>query len=233
MISQIKLSKRLQYIADKISEDAYFADIGSDHAYLPCYVCMLHPMVKAIAGEVREGPYERAIETVSHFQLQKRIEVRLGDGLAVIDEKVNEIVIAGMGGSLISKIISEGSNKLAQVKRIIVQPNNQTKCVRETLRRYQFSLSSETILEENNHIYEILVADRFHSDPYESSIMKKQMLFGPFLMKEKSPIFIKKWKNEYTKLLGIIREIQLSTNKNQRKLAYFKQQLQWVEEVIQ
>src|SRR5690625_1135039 len=91
MISQIKLSKRLQNIAEQISEEAYFADIGTDHAYLPCYVCMLHPMVKAIAGEVRKGPYERAIETVRHFQLEKRIKVQLGNGLSIIDEKVNEI----------------------------------------------------------------------------------------------------------------------------------------------
>src|SRR5690625_3858580 len=102
---QIKLSKRLQKIADIITKGSYFVDIGSDHAYLPCFVCLSDPTTKAIAGEVREGPYERALETVNYYQLGDQIQVRLGNGLNVIDENVNEVVIAGMGGSLISKII--------------------------------------------------------------------------------------------------------------------------------
>src|SRR5690625_3112875 len=233
MISQIKLSKRLQHIAEHISKGAYFADIGSDHAYLPCYVCLSDPTVHAIAGEVREGPYQRALETVNYYQLHNQIQVRLGDGLDVIDEKVNEVVIAGMGGSLISKIISNGSKKLPIIQRFILQPNNHENYVRETLRKHKYFLSNEIILEENNHIYEILIADRFSPDPYETSLQHKQILFGPLLLEEKSPIFIKKWLNERTNILRVIHNIQQSNVQDKRRLAHFKKQLQWIEEVLQ
>jgi len=233
MNNEIKLSKRLQQIAEIISKGAYFVDVGSDHAYLPCYVCLLDPTAKAIAGEVREGPYKRALETINNYQLHDQIQVRLGNGLDVIDEKVNDVVIAGMGGSLISKIISNGKKKLSKIDRFIVQPNNHANYVRETLRKYQFTLSKEFILEENNHIYEILVADRFSPNPYEIASQQKQMFFGPYLMKERSPVFKRKWEIEHKNLLKIIYNIEQSKQKHDVKLAQFKKQLQWIEEVLQ
>src|SRR5690625_254647 len=98
----INLSKRLTTIATFLPSGAYFADIGSDHAYLPCYVCIHDKEARAIAGEVNEGPYNSACETVKAYELNNQIEVRLGDGLHVIDnEQIKQVVIAGMGGSLI------------------------------------------------------------------------------------------------------------------------------------
>lgn len=95
MKADIKLSKRLKMVASFISEGTFFADIGSDHAYLPCYICLKDEKARAIAGEVREGPYKRAEETVAAYQLSDKVEVRLGDGLQIInsDEGVKELVV--------------------------------------------------------------------------------------------------------------------------------------------
>lgn len=236
MSMKIKLSNRLQTIASFLSPGTYFADIGSDHGYLPCYVCLNDKLASAIGGEVREGPYLRAKETVIAYQLTERIDIRLGDGLQIIDEKdhVDEIVIAGMGGSLMTQIIADGKEKLQTVNRMILQPNNHSHLVRELLLKYHYQLVNEVILEENNHIYEILVADKNSMfNAYKSDVdMEKQLMFGPILMAEKSPVFLKKWKTEQEKISSIIQQMKKSNIIDDDKLGLFKQHLQWIEEVL-
>lgn len=235
----IKLSKRLQLIAEQISKGAFFADIGSDHAYLPCYVCQHDAAATAIAGEVVRGPYERAVETVKAHQLEDRITVRLGDGLDVVleDEQIIDIIIAGMGGGLIASILENGKEKVIRAKKIIAQPNTNAKKVRETLINLGFTLTEEMIIEENNQFYEILIAENNNEtekgSPYVSEIFEKQLLFGPFLLQQKSATFKKKWQLEYNKLLSTISSMKQSNNPNvQDKIILFKQRLQWIEEVI-
>src|SRR5699024_11221845 len=112
---------------------------------------------------------------------------------------------AGMGGTLISTILDNGKEKLQKVNRLIIQPNNNELRVRETFLKLGFLLTDEYILEENNLIYEILVAEKKEvsskkKDPYDINTKEKQLLFGPILYKEKSSVFIKKWQQERKKL---------------------------------
>src|SRR5699024_10738733 len=103
----LKLSERLKRIAYHIPLGSRFADIGSDHAYLCSHVCLQDPNAFAIAGEVREGPYAAAQKTIQKYQLEHSIQVRLGDGLEIIHETdhVDTVVIAGMGGKLMTEIL--------------------------------------------------------------------------------------------------------------------------------
>src|SRR5699024_12634341 len=110
----LQLSKRLEACASFIQNSRYFADIGSDHADLPAYVCMNNPCLRAIAGEVNQGPLERAEATVQAHQLTNKIDVRLGNGLEVITkhDNIDTITITGMGGTLIKDILTIGKEKL-------------------------------------------------------------------------------------------------------------------------
>src|SRR5690625_5004789 len=110
----INLSKRLQAIAKYIPDGAIFADIGSDYAYLCSSICLTDPLARAIAVEVRPGPFEAAKSTIYKYELQNRIDIRLGDGLDVIDDSdnIDTVVIAGMGGKLITDIINKNIDKI-------------------------------------------------------------------------------------------------------------------------
>jgi len=231
----LKLSQRLQKIASYISSGVYFADIGSDHGYLPCYVCLHDKEARAIAGEVNEGPMMRTDQSVQTYGLTDRVFVRLGDGLEVIqpNENVKEIVIAGMGGSLISEILENGKDKLIPVNRLILQPNNHAEIVRKLLSRLQYYLTDEIIFEENGHIYEILVADKHANDPYQKEMEReKQYLFGPLLIQEKSSIFIRKWEEERTKIKKVIAQMNLANHVDETKRMLYDKKLRWIEEVL-
>jgi len=232
----IKLSKRLKTLTTFLSKGTYFADIGTDHAYLPCYVCLNDQDALAIAGEVSKGPYQRAKETVEKYHLTNKVDVRLGSGLQVLNgqtDHIQELVIAGMGGSLMTDILNDGLTKLASVHRLILQPNIGAKYVREWLYKHNYAIVAETIVEENNHLYEVIVAQPQLEQPYTlaNEHRAKQMMFGPLLLKEKSNLFYKKWSNELKHLQRIYKQMKQANQSNPR-LDIFLEQIRWIEEVL-
>lgn len=201
-----KLSERLRTVASFVEKDSFLADIGSDHAYLPCFLVHEGIITKAIAGEVVKGPFESAQKQVISEGLQDNIDVRFGNGLEVISDRdnVQTVTIAGMGGPLIASILESGKEKLSKVDTLILQPNIHAKAIREWAIQEQWMIEHEVILEEHDKIYEILVLKK--------GIMKlseKELLVGPILSKEKSSVYQKKWTNELNEWQRIVN--QLST----------------------
>lgn len=102
-------------------------------------------MKKAIAGEVADGPLLAAKSSVKAYQFEQFIDVRKGDGLAVLKEtdSVDCITIAGMGGALISSILDNGKEKLHKVRRLILQPNLAADQIRLWLLNHNWKLVKE------------------------------------------------------------------------------------------
>lgn len=216
-----QLSRRLEKVASFIPEGARVADIGSDHAYLPCYLAKQGRISSAIAGEVVEGPYQSAKRQVESTGLQDMIEVRLGNGLEVLKPgDADCITIAGMGGALISDILEAGKEKLAEVKRLVLQPNVSANSVREWLYRNGWELIDEAILEEDGKIYEILAAEKGNAEaPYKDE-MEQGLLFGPFLLKQKEVAFMKKWtleKENWQRVLSQLDKAQPSAEVDMKR----------------
>ncbi|MUK87105.1 tRNA (adenine(22)-N(1))-methyltransferase TrmK [Ornithinibacillus sp. L9] len=230
MEESIKLSKRLSIVASYLPSGAVFADIGSDHAYLPCFVCSNDNEARAIAGEVNVGPYESAKETVNYYQLNDVVDVRLGNGLEVVTPgEVEQVVIAGMGGALIKSILEEGVDNLKNAKRIIAQPNVDEKNVRTWLTTNDYVISHEAITEENGHIYEIIVADRYKNG---KQLTEMEILFGPELLKSKPSEFYQKWKLEREKRLRVIEQLNQAKIPPKEKIYQFEHELKMIEEVL-
>ncbi|KKI88583.1 SAM-dependent methyltransferase [Bacillus sp. SA1-12] len=237
-MNELKLSKRLETVADYIPKGAVFADIGSDHAYLPCYSILKGIAKAAIAGEITDGPFLSAKSQVLKTELTDKISVRLGDGLSVIEEgeAVDCITIAGMGGSLIKKILEDGSSRLNHVKRLVLQPNIHAISIRNWLIDNGWTLIDEEILEEDHKIYEILVAEK--GDPllpYQSISQEANLLLGPILARKKSPVFIKKWSQEYNHWKTIVQKLEQAghTFENNEKYRELTNKMKLVEEVLQ
>ena len=203
------ISKRLELVASFVPQGAILLDVGSDHAYLPIELIERGQIESAIAGEVVEGPYQSAVKNVEAHGLKEKIQVRLANGLAAFEEadQVSVITIAGMGGRLIARILEEGLDKLADVERLILQPNNREDDLRIWLQDHGFEIVAESILEESGKFYEILVVEAG-----QMKLSSSDVRFGPFLSKEVSPVFVQKWQKEAEKLefaLGQIPEKNL------------------------
>ena len=118
------LDRRLQMVADLIRDGSRVADIGTDHALLPCALVAAGRCPSAIASDIRVGPTEAAQKTVAATGLEQTVSVRLGAGLQTVSpDEVDDIVIAGMGGETIIEILS--ASPWAKEKKLLLQP--QTK----------------------------------------------------------------------------------------------------------
>ncbi|MFP7230799.1 tRNA (adenine(22)-N(1))-methyltransferase TrmK [Bacillus subtilis] len=212
------------------------ADIGSDHAYLPCYAVLNHKASGAIAGEITDGPFLSAKRQVEKSGLSSRISVRQGDGLEVIKKgEADAITIAGMGGSLIAQILEAGKDKLTGKERLILQPNIHAIHIREWLYKEGYALIDEVILEEDGKCYEVLVAEEGDRDAaYAGISLSAGMLVGPFLAKEKNAVFLKKWTQELRHTQSIYEQISraVSTEQNQQKLKELADRMELLKEVI-
>ncbi len=232
-MNENQLSKRLATAASYINKGARLADIGSDHAYLPCHLAQKSRISFGIAGEVVMGPFASAKKQIQASQVEEVVEARLGDGLQVIEktDQIDTITICGMGGDLIARILDDGSkkNKLDSVKRLILQPNNAELKLRRWLINHDYVIIDETILEENDKIYEILVAEP-GVNPLSYSF--EDYLFGRILRTEKSTIFVKKWKKELDKYDYILQRLAESNRDTRDKKSEVERMMMIIKEEI-
>ena len=220
------ISKRLELVASFVPQRAILLDVGSDHAYLPIDLVEKDLIERAIAGEVVEGPYQSAVKNVEAHGLKEKIQVRLANGLAAFEEsdQVSVITIAGMGGRLIARILEEGLDKLANVERLILQPNNREDDLRIWLQENEFQIVAESILEEAGKFYEILVVKAG-----QMKLSASDVRFGPFLSKEVSPFFVQKWQKEAVKLEFALGQIP---EKNLEERQVLVDKIQAIKEVL-
>lgn len=239
-------------IADRVTQGARVADIGSDHALLPVYLIQCGKCPSAIAGELNTGPYQAARKQTAEAGLKAVIQVRQGDGLSVLEPgEADTVTIAGMGGSLMADILEAGWNagKLSGVTELVLQPNVGEDFVRRWLVRRGYVLQAERLLEEDDHLYEILhahVSDQAKQDNeqvYDTAVIsanlaeaaKSEWLYrmGPFLLREPSALLTKKWKSELEKLARICKQLSRSDlDESRAKLLNYKEEMKQIEEVL-
>ena len=220
------ISKRLELVASFVPQGSILLDVGSDHAYLPIELVERGQIEVAIAGEVVEGPYQSAVKNVEAHGLKEKIQIRLANGLAAFEEKdqVSVITIAGMGGRLIATILEEGLDKLSNIQRLILQPNNREDDLRIWLQDNGFQIVAEGILEEAGKFYEILVVEAG-----QMKLSASDVRFGPFLSKEVSPVFVQKWQKEAAKLEFALGQIPEKNLEERQVLAH---KIQAIKEVL-
>lgn len=227
------LSLRLQKAAEFVPQDARLADIGSDHAYLPVALMLQEKISYGIAGEVVVGPYESAKRQVAKNGLEKSIDVRLADGLEAVElgDQVSAITICGMGGVLIRDILQRGKdkNRLSGKERLILQPNVGERQLRQWLVNEHYTITHEAIIEENNKVYEVIVADKLSEAPEYSA---KELFFGPMLLNDKNAVFIAKWQHKLEKSEKILASLHQSDQDVAEKIQEVAQEIEWIKEVL-
>lgn len=181
----LKLNKRLERIAFQVENNSKILDVGCDHALLDIYLTQDNRNITAVASDINAGPLEKAKENIRKYNLEDKIETRLGSGIEIIDESIDTIVISGMGGLTMIGILKYKKIFLKNVEKIILSPNNYAKEVRKEVIRLGYYLENEELVKENNHIYPILVFKKG-----KKRYNEVEYVYGPCLLKKKTKIFI-------------------------------------------
>lgn len=183
----MRLTPRLQAIADKVPPGSVVADIGSDHAYIPLYLLTHRLVTHVIVSDNKHGPLRAARDTLELFNCAKAADLRLGDGLSVLrpEDEVNAVVLAGMGGETICSILERGQGILSPGTRLILQAMTDTGLVRSWLVKNGYSLVQEDIAQEGESYYEIVVAEK---DGQIQDFDAGLLAVGPLLVAQRHPL---------------------------------------------
>ncbi len=164
-----KLDPRLKLCADFVREGSKVADVGTDHAYLPIWLCKNNLVSKAIALDINEGPLHAAKHNIIKYHVDHIVEARISNGLDnVHPNEADDIIIAGMGGELIASIINRCNFLKNPDKRLILQPMSQAEFLRRFLTQNNFYIIDEKAIMSDKHIYSVMFI-KFITDPIKTS----------------------------------------------------------------
>lgn len=153
----VALDGRLIGAAQYVRRGAYFADIGTDHAYLPVFLLEHGVITRAVASDIAEGPLKNAAKTAEEAGVLDALTLRLTPGLAGMESLgLTDIAICGMGGEMIASILEEAPFVRDPNIRLILQPMTRGAHLRRWLGQEGFSIEEETITAAHGKIYTCL-----------------------------------------------------------------------------
>lgn len=183
----MQLSLRLAAISKMVHGGNRLVDVGCDHGYLPVYLVLNKKIPSAIAMDVRKGPLLRAKEHVQQYGVSDYIELRLSDGLSALKAGEGDtLVIAGMGGPLMERILTEGKQVLDSFQELILQPQSDVCHFRHFIREQGWEIREEELILEDGKFYPMMRVTR----SIERCVpwTKEEEAFGKFLLEARHPV---------------------------------------------
>ncbi len=183
----MELSKRLQAVADLLHDESsdcadsidVVADVGTDHGYVPIYLVESGRCKKAFAMDVNKGPLLRAQEHIAEHGLEEKIETRLSDGVKALHVgECDAVIVAGMGGALTIKIMTEGEETFRDLKTFVLQPQSELAKVREYLCNNQYRIVAEDMVLEDGKFYPMMRVQNGMDDGYSIDAGKREIEFS-------------------------------------------------------
>lgn len=156
------LDDRLLLIASMVREDSVVLDVGTDHAYVPIYLIKSGVCRSAVASDINSKPLMKARENAQKFGVFEKISFCLADGIAQIEPErygVTDIIVAGMGGELIAKIIDDAEYTRIPGVRLILQPMSSIQELRGYLAEMGYAVISEKLCEVGGKYYTCIISE--------------------------------------------------------------------------
>ena len=205
-----RLSNRLLKLAEFIVPGSFIADIGSDHCLLPIFLCEQNLIEGAFAVDNKEGPYSRMVKAIKDAGLEDKISYSLSNGIEKLDPRCDTVVLAGMGGRLISEILTSHKERLENVEYIVIDAHTDLFIVYETLVSLGYEIEMSFFLVDKDKPYDIMRWKKAEKEAHYSSFEKK---YGYFNVRQPNEA----WKHYYEKQLKILEKIKGSLSADSKK----------------
>lgn len=187
MDKDIHLSLRMEAITSLVTKGNRVCDVGCDHAFVDIALVKRGISPSGIAMDVNPGPLERAACHIKDELLDGKINTVLSDGLARYNiGEADSLIISGMGGPLMIRILSEEKEKADSFKELILSPQSQIRDVRMFLYESGYSIDDEKMVLEDEKFYTIM-----HVVRKKGSINECEAAYGPVLIKKQEEVFRK------------------------------------------
>lgn len=197
------LSIRLSKVASYVTKGSFVADVGSDHGSLTIYLVNEGLVTGAQAIENKLGPFSRLSKAVEEESLyREKILLSLSSGIEALDDRVTDVVIAGMGGKLIASILEAHPEKLDHVTTLILDPHSEWDTLLLATARLGYKVVEESFFYEENIWYSVWKLVKSDEDIVYS---KGELLYGPLECHRKNDDwkrFVNEKKKQFERLLS-------------------------------
>ncbi|MDO4975891.1 MAG: class I SAM-dependent methyltransferase [Eubacteriales bacterium] len=231
------ISKRLKTVAHAVTPGKRMADVGTDHGYVPIYLVKAGRCPGAIAMDINVGPLERAVQHIEEEGLSHIISTRLSDGMKELKQgEVDTVVIAGMGGDLMCRILTAREDLMEDGLEFVLQPQSEWFKVRHLLHDHGYAIRKEWFLKEDGKYYVIM-----KTEPGQQKFDEEwQYSYGAFLEEDCVSIYQEYLEKEKKKKVeisaGIVSQIKKEASlmedqntKNENNLLKRKQRVEELE----
>jgi len=226
----MRLSERLKKLIALAGTGETAADIGTDHGMVPVELARRGAFARVIASDVRKGPLEAASAHVREAGLADRISLRLGDGLAVLSPgEADVILISGMGGALMRRILKDGEAAAKAARRLVLSPQSEIPAFRSFLQKNGYRITAEAMVPEEGKFYVLLSAEPGWQEPWEGA----ERLYGKFLLEEGGAAVTAFLQHRQKILAGILRDLKKTDGpKAEQKRLESEEELKLTEEAL-
>ena len=217
----LKISERLATVASLIPKGAHLVDVGTDHGYVPIWLLQKQHIVSAIAMDVNKGPLARARENRDKYGFTDVMDLRLSNGLEKLKPgEGDSVLIAGMGGPLMIRILEEGRKNASSIQTWVLQPQSEIPSVRRYLHEHDFKIVEEIMLKDDGKYYMAMKAVPGHEEPWN----ELEYLFGKDLLLNQHPVlkeFVEKEMRLYENIVQqLIRSEQTESERYREVVQY-------------
>ena len=225
---KLPISKRLLCCASMVQPGSRVADIGTDHGYLGIYLLQSGAARHVIACDLRKDPLENARRNAKLFGVDGEMELRLSDGLEkILPDEVDTVVMAGMGGDLIQKILSQCPWRKREGLQFILQPQSAGNVLRRWLCEDGFEIRREEPVQDGHFLYTVM--DIRQGEP--SPLTPGTEYASPALLKSESPLVGNYLARVENALQETVRGLTNAEKQRPERLSYFRQALLEIQEM--
>ena len=225
---KLPISKRLLCCASMVQPGSRVADIGTDHGYLGIYLLQSCAARHVIACDLRKDPLENARRNAKLFGVDGAMELRLSDGLEkILPDEVDTVVMAGMGGDLIQKILSQCPWRKREGLQFILQPQSAGNVLRRWLCEDGFEIQREEPVQDGHFLYTVM--DIRQGEP--APLTPGTEYASPALLASGSPLVGNYLARVENALQETVRGLTNAEKQRPERLAYFGQALLEIQEM--